>query len=285
MGLRRRDARIVGTVLYTLVLIVVIAAVKSSGVAWSPPDGASVSDAGLAADFVQLQRSVHATIGIAIRPVASTGSVVILGDWRAGSAWSTIKVPLAIAALRDAGTAELTAEVTAAITRSDNAAAEAIWASLGDPVTAAHKVDAVLRETGDPTTVQSEKVRPQFSAFGQTYWSLDDQTRFLAVTACDPRDTPVLTLMGEIVPEQRWGLGIIPGSRFKGGWGPSVSGRYLVRQFGVITVPAGRTAVAIAAEPASGTFADGTKDLTRIANWLSGHTAAFPAGRCPQMGG
>ena len=49
--------------------------------------------------------------------------------------------------------------MTAAITESDNAAAELIWASLGDPVTAAGKVEAVLRQTGDLTTVQSQKVR------------------------------------------------------------------------------------------------------------------------------
>ncbi|MGO9156626.1 hypothetical protein [Mycobacterium sp.] len=56
--------------------------------------------------------------------------------------------------------------MTAAITESDNAAAESIWASLGDPVIAARKVEAVLRQTGDFTTVQSQKVLPEFSAFG-----------------------------------------------------------------------------------------------------------------------
>jgi hypothetical protein len=27
--------------------------------------------------------------------------------------------------------------------------------------------------------------------------------------------------MGRVIPEQRWGLGTVPGMRFTGGWGPS----------------------------------------------------------------
>ena len=44
-----------------------------------------------------------------------------------------IKVPLVIAALREEAPPEVTDAMTAAITESDNAAAESIWASLGDP--------------------------------------------------------------------------------------------------------------------------------------------------------
>ena len=41
--------------------------------------------------------------------------------------------------------------------------------------------------------------------------------------------------MGRIVPEQRWGLGRVPGIRFKGGWGPSErpEGGYEVIQVGI----------------------------------------------------
>ena len=65
-----------------------------------------------------------------------------------GKAWSTIKVPLVIAAMRKQNTGPVTAPMTAAITESDNAAAESIWAGLGDPDNAATQVEAVLRETG-----------------------------------------------------------------------------------------------------------------------------------------
>src|SRR6185437_16149028 len=122
---------------------------------------------GLAADFARLAARLHAVAGIAISAVGSQGVPITLGDWQSGPAWSTIKVPLIIAALRDENPPVVTGAMTAAITESDNAAAESIWAALGDPLTAASKVEAVLRQAGDPTTVQSRKIRPEFSAFGQ----------------------------------------------------------------------------------------------------------------------
>lgn len=223
---------------------------------------------------------MHGTVGITLAPLGAPQVSVVLGDWTTGPAWSTMKVPLAIAALRAEDTTSVDSLITAAITESDNAAAETVWQSLGDPETAAGKVDAVLQETGDPTKVQAQKSRPEFSAFGQTNWSLEDQTHFLAAAACDDRNMPVLDLMGNIADNQRWGLGVLPDVRFKGGWGPSDTGAYLVRQFGVLPVDAGEVAVAIAVQPASGAFDDGTADLTQIAEWLSEHAAKLPAGRC-----
>jgi hypothetical protein len=229
--------------------------------------------AALISDFRQLQSSVKAAIGIALAPVDGLGVPLSLGAWRKGSAWSTIKVPLVIAALRDEYPPNITDQMRAAITQSDNAAAEAIWASLGDPLTAAGKVDAVLAETGDLTDVQR----------GQTEWSLTQQVRFLSVAACDSRNTSVLTLMGQIEQDQRWGLGTIPGTRFKGGWGPGPppEGKYLVRQMGLIITPTGTSAVAIAAEPYSGSLTDRIVALNQIAEWLSDHIVMLPSGRCP----
>jgi hypothetical protein len=168
----------------------------------------------------------------------------------------------------------------AAITESDNAAAESIWASLGDPVTAARKVQDVLEQAGDPTHVEWRKLRPEFTAFGQSDWALVDQVRFLAYASCDKQDEPTFDLLSQVEPDQRWGLGTIPNTGFKGGWGPSLTGSYLVRQMGVLTTPAGQTAVAVAVQPASGSFSDGTRDLTEVARWLTDHLAALPAGRC-----
>src|SRR5690349_17716771 len=54
----------------------------------------------LAADFARLQSSLHATAGIAISAVGSGQEPLMFGDFRSGAAWSTIKVPLVIAALR-----------------------------------------------------------------------------------------------------------------------------------------------------------------------------------------
>jgi hypothetical protein len=250
----------------------------------SPPQSGT-APSNLEADFAQLQAQLHAPVGIAATAVGSNQPSVILGDLQSGPAWSTIKVPLAIAALRQENPPTIvTSAMSAAITESDNTAAESIWAGLGDPVTAAHEVEAVLQETGDPTTVEYRKVRPEFTAFGQTDWSLEDQVKFLRGAVCDPRNDPIFALMGEVVPDQRWGIGTIPDSRFKGGWGPSPTGNYLVRQIGTLNTPTGTVAVAIAVAPASGSFDEGTSDLTEVANWLHDHLAAFPAGHCSSPG-
>ncbi|MFO7164081.1 serine hydrolase [Mycolicibacterium hassiacum] len=242
-----------------------------SAVPETPPETTTFAE-----EFRSLTADLDVRAGLVARAVGGTETLTA-GDWTVGPAWSTIKVPLSIAALRE--NPEVTDAIRAAITRSDNAAAEQIWQGLGDPVTAAQKVDAVLREAGDPTVVQSQRVRPEFTAFGQTQWSLDHQATFLASAACDPRDQPVLELMGQIEPSQHWGLGQLPGARFKGGWGPSPEGAYLVRQYGVIGD--GSTVVAIAVEPASGSFDDGVQALTRIAQWLDERLAELPSGRCP----
>jgi hypothetical protein len=234
----------------------------------------------LAADFDRLQAQLHAVVGIAVSAVGDGHAPVTLGEWRSGPAWSTIKVPLIIAALREEQPPKVTDAMVAAITESDTAAAESIWASMGDPVTAAHKVDDVLRETGDPTTVQSQRVRPEFSAFGQTDWSLTDQVRFLSIAVCDKTNEPVFALMGEVQSDQRWGIGTLADSRFKGGWGPLPTGSYLVRQMGVLVGPAGMIAVALAAQPDSGKFDDGIAALTAMARWLTDHLSALPAGHC-----
>ena len=81
--------------------------------------------------------------------------------------------------------------------------------------------------------------------------------------------------MGAIADDQRYGLGTIPGARFKGGWGPDESGMYLVRQFGTIAVDGGEVGVAIAARPADGTYATGQAMLTEIAAAVQRH---MPAG-------
>jgi hypothetical protein len=86
--------------------------------------------------------------------------------------------------------------------------------------------------------------------------------------------------MGEVAADQRWGLGAIPETKFKGGWGPSVSGEYLVRQIALIPTPTGLSAVAVAAQPNSGSYDDGIANLTEVADWLMAHSHALPAGQC-----
>ncbi len=241
----------------------------------------STGTIGLRSSFAQLQAALGVQLGIALMPVGSSGTPMSFGDWGSGPAWSTMKVPLAMAALRQGDSASASGPIGVAITQSDNDAAETIWRALGPPAVAADKIDAVLRETGDPTQVQSTRTRLGYSAFGQTDWSLANQTRFLATAACDRRSAPVFALMGHIASDQQWGLGAIPGARFKGGWGPLETGGYLVRQLGVIDTDRGQIAVAIATQPNSGTFSDGVANLSQVGRWVRDHSTELPAGHCP----
>lgn len=266
---RATTNQVPSTILSTLPITPVPEATSSAP---SPPQ--------LEADFKELQATIDGVIGVAISPAGRDQKPILLGEWSSGPAWSTMKVPLAMAALRQSDYSGVTNEMKAAITQSDNAAAESMWEALGDPKTAAQAVEAILRGSGDPTLVQDQKVRPEYTAFGQTDWSLTDQVHFLAATVCDDRYSPIFGLMGEVESDQTWGIGQVLGAKFKGGWGPYPSGGYLVRQIGVLTSPRGTTAVAPAAQPASGSFADGKQDLTKIAEWLRDHEAMLPAAQC-----
>lgn len=228
--------------------------------------------------FTEFEASVPGNVGIAVTAVGSSTAPTVTGHLQSGAAWSTVKVPLAIAARHLEGAAPL---IRHAIQYSDNEAAESLWSGLGDPAHAAAKVDAVLESHQDTRTrTQSRRLRVGLTAYGQTEWSLSDQAQFASTLPCAADSTEVYRLMGQISNEQSWGLGVIDGARFKGGWGPSVEGGYLVRQFGVIPTDRGLVTVAVAVRPASGSLESGTAALTQVAHWLSTHASLLPAGRC-----
>lgn len=191
-------------------------------------------------------------------------------------AWSTIKVPVAVAALKRHP--DLLATVRAAITVSDNQAAEQLWHSLGTPAQAGRATEDVLSEAGAAGTVQTGFPRPEFSSYGQTRWHPADQARFAAGLPCLVGAEPVLEAMGQITSGQDYGLGTIPGARYKGGWGPDPDGTYVVRQFGVLPASEGQgvSSVALVVRPASGTYAAGQAMLTD----LVAHLPALPATTC-----
>ncbi|MCX4093936.1 hypothetical protein [Nocardia sp. alder85J] len=249
----------------------------------APADSVSKT---LAADFAAMQDDLHGTVGIALMPVDGR-QVTTLGSWTTGVAWSTIKVPLALAALRQDSTG-LADSAAAAITASDNEAAQAMWDALGGGEQAANAVEAVLRETGDTSTdvadrhnpAAKETVNDQMS-FGATVWTLVDQVRFASRLPCLDHATPVMDLMSQITSSQSWGLGSFTGAEFKGGWGPDDdTGNYLVRQFGLLPTWAGQVAVAIAAQPDSGTFDDATAMLDKVSALLARHARELGGGRC-----
>ena len=108
-------------------------------------------------------------------------------------------------------------------------------------------------------------LRPGFTPFGQTQWSLAAQVQLMAALPGLPHADEIRARMRRVVPEQRWGLGVLGEDvELKGGWGPDPDGRHLVRQMGL----AGPLAVALAAIPADGSFESGTDMLDRLAQWL-----------------
>lgn len=208
------------------------------------------------------------------RAAVSIGGEVSAGDATGFASWSTMKVPVAIAALK--AHPELTVEAASAIQASDNGAADVLWRS-----TTPEAVEAVLAEGTSPVAVQRDVTRPGFSAFGQTQWSVAEQARFASHLQCVTGSAPVLELMGNITGGQAYGLGTIPGARFKGGWGPSISGAYEVRQFGLVPDGNGRMIpLAIAATPADGTYESGQAMLTQLTTELIPALDTAPGAVC-----
>lgn len=228
---------------------------------------------GIEESFARLDDEIPGRQGVAvgITDPGSNSFPLVVGTLTSGVAWSTAKLPVAMAAIAaDTGSE---AQLRAAITASDNAAAEALWSGLGGGSEAASAATSQLRASGDDSTsVQAERIRSGYTPFGQTEWSLADQARFAAGMNCTGRGRQVLDLMGQIVPAQRWGLSNIgTDPRFKGGWGPGVQpgqdGPWMERQLGLVTVRGKEFAVAIASE--GGDHASGISALNQISDWLS----------------
>lgn len=250
--------------------------------AWHPGLSIVLPDS-LAAEFTQLQSKLPGQVGMALMPVGG-GRMTIYGDWTTGIAWSTIKIPLAVAALRHDQDQSIFEMAQAAITVSDNDAAEGLWESLGDAPEAADAVQQILDEAGDAATGKTgTRTELDGTSFGGTEWSLANQVRFASRLPCLPHAEVVTTLMGEITEEQGWGLGLLDDTEFKGGWGPDdITGIYTVRQFGLVPVGSGQLAVALAAQADSGSFDDTTALLDRLALLLARHLPELRGGVCPR---
>lgn len=197
-----------------------------------------------------------------------------LGTIRGGLAWSTIKVPLALAVAAREPTERDEELMGLAITVSDNDASRALWDRLGPPEVAGAAVQDVLASAGDTETkVETRVLRKEFTPFGQTQWTLRAQVQLMAALPGLPHSAGVRDRMRRVVPEQRWGLGVLGEDvELKGGWGPDPDGRHLVRQMGRV----GSFAVALAAAPNDGSLESGTAMLDRLAEWLGESLAARP---------
>ena len=136
---------------------------------------------------------------------------------------------------------------------------------------AAQRVQAVIAESGDATTVvESRRLRRGFTAFGQTQWALDRQARFAEQLPLIPDAAAVIDLMRQLTDGQRWGLAA-KGIAAKAGWGPGVDGDYLVRQFGIVPTQAGQWGVALAADARDGVFETGVEVVNTLSDWILSH--------------
>ncbi|MGP4058124.1 hypothetical protein ACTWP6_25415 [Mycobacterium sp. 4D054] len=242
------------------------------------PTPPSPSAGDLSASFEDITATLPAgEVGAAI---FDGQSVTRYGSWKVGAAWSTIKVPLSIAALRvDPGSAQ--DQMHQAISQSDNAAADYLWSVLGDPNTAAAAVDSVLREGGDLSTrVQSQQVHPPYSPYGQTDWPTDQAAIFAFQLPCITGAAPVIEQMRTLAGNQQWGLAPFADVAAKGGWGPEPDRGYLVRQLALVTNSSGTFGVSLAAKPADGRFESGKAMLDGIGAWIDQQRNDIVGGRC-----
>ncbi|MDK8663626.1 hypothetical protein [Corynebacterium coyleae] len=223
------------------------------------PTGKSATE--VQAQLDQLVRDVVARHGG--RATASVGGITA-GDNRPESAFSTMKVPVAIGALRKSPAAYPDAEV--AVTRSDNPAAHRMFGQVSGA-----ELDGIIAEAGSRTT---NSAGYQMG----TLWTTSDQAAFASGLRCVKGHEPVLDMMGRVVDYQRWGVGRIPGARFKGGWNYYENG-HLARQFGLIPGPNGDIAVAITVHSPKGhegSFAM----LNELADGIAAMRGDLPTARC-----
>ncbi|MBD0020516.1 MULTISPECIES: serine hydrolase [Gordonia] len=219
-------------------------------------------------------------VGVAIVPVGRSARAITAGDQTPMVAWSTIKVPVAVASERANGQS---ASQTPAIVESDNAAAEHLWSSLGSDTDAAAAVTEVLRDGGDTTTtVPSAHLRSGFTIFGQTTWPLRDAAAFTAHLPCMAGTEHVLSLMGQVAGNQQWGVEAMASpvsTAVKGGWGPGPASGYVVRQIGLITHADG-TMTAVAMGTSGPSLDSGIGALNTVAQHLDESIRMLPRGRC-----
>ncbi len=254
---------------------------------------------GAAGSFTRMRATLPGPVAVALAPLGR-GPAIVLGPAAPAHGWSTTKVPVLVAlmrALRSQGLSrQQTERARRAITQSDNQSILDLFADLeslkGGLAAASKAVQQGFRRSGDHETIVATAPPPPgaVTTFGQTEWSPQAGVRFFSALSRDclmsSSDSGfVLRLMESIEPSERWGLGSggfnVPVA-FKGGWGPEPSGRYLVRQSGVIDPqsPSG-VAVSIVAYPPAGanSFKVGAQMLTTTARWLRSQLLLKPRPR------
>ncbi len=191
------------------------------------------------ASFESMAASLPASVGLALEPLGGE-EVREFGDrLSSGHAWSSLKPAILATVLKEQGEhlgAEEESWAQSAITASDNEAAAALFNLVegrqGGLGGASAAVGETIHDGGSTGTTVATAPPPSgaVSTWGQTEWPVGEAVRFYrALGRCEvlgPAGTGyVVSLMEDVIPEQRWGLGEggFPSGwkvAMKGGWGP-----------------------------------------------------------------
>ena len=202
---------------------------------------------------------------VAVTPLGG-GRTFTVGDHRRDYAWSTIKVPIVVAA--DARRTGSAADKSAALRYSNNDAARRVYASLGPSRRSI--LNRHLRAHGDAST-RTSAVAP-----GLTSWHVSDQARYASRIACGSKARSARAHMKQARPSYPFGLlqtRLRSRTIQKIGYGGSE-----VRQLAIVTLRDGRRyGVSILGD---GGFGPARDKVDRIARWVAPRLERLPARRC-----
>ncbi|OIK27803.1 serine hydrolase [Streptomyces malaysiense] len=203
---------------------------------------------------------------------AGATTPVVRGEDRAYDTASIVKVDILAALLlkaqdeRRALTDDERGHAEPMIRRSDNDAADALWREIGQDA----GLTAANRRLGLTSTTAGTGGR-----WGLTRTTAGDQIRLLRAVFDDSADTPlnpdsrayVRALMGEVLPEQSWGVSAVaaPGAELKNGWlQRTTTGLWDVNSIGEVTIGGHRCLVAVLSD-GSASMSDGVSLVERTA--------------------
>lgn len=226
-------------------------------------------------------------IGMMVSATGGPGPQLLLGRLTLGPAGSTINLPVAERVLKNgkgpSGVSEQTrGQINAAISRSDNAAATALFSGLvseNDGPTGASKavVQTLQVDGGSPGVAPTQG--GDGSSPGQILWPLGAQNRYMAALAggCRVDVATQKFLLAQMAPadgRESFGLGARgPSARWISSSGAGPNGKVLVRQMGMFNPGGGQVVVAMMALPGDGSPKTGKKMLTGLTDRLASRLA------------
>ena len=200
------------------------------------------------------------TVDLAVTDVAAA-PVVHAGAGRPVRTASIVKL-LVLRAVQARGplTAPQRRLATRMITRSDNAATTALWRASGRD----RGIERAAAALGLRHTTRIPVLLLPWDGWQTT---AEDQVRLLRAVATgrDADSAFTRSLMGQVVPDQAWGVGHVPGATgVKNGWLP-VGGRWIVNTDGCVTARR-RTLCLSVLSTGSRTFAEGVRTVELAAS-------------------